>query len=122
MFSGLSITPSYNGTQPVTVSFTVTSTGKVAGAEVAQLYVGEKNAPVQRPVRELKGFQKVFLQPGQSQKVTLQLDQRSFAYWNVNIEKWDAPKDTYNVWVGSSERDLPLKGQVSVTQEITANP
>jgi beta-glucosidase len=92
---------------------------------VAQLYVGEQNPPVQRPARELKGFLKTnVLQPGQSQNVTLQLDQRSFAYWNVNIEKWDAPKDTYNVWVGSSSQltDLTLQGQVSVTQEITANP
>jgi beta-glucosidase len=124
-FSPLSISPSsYNGTQPVTVSFTVRNTGKVAGAEVAQLYVGENNAPLPRPVRELKGFQKVFLQPGQSQKVMLQLDQRSFAYWNVNLKKWDAPKDSYTVWVGSSEQisDLPRTGQVSVTQEITANP
>jgi beta-glucosidase len=91
---------------------------------VAQLYVGEQNAPVPRPIRELKGFQKVFLQPGQSQKVTLQLSQRSFAYWNTNIEKWDAPKDTYNVWVGSSSQlsDLSLQKVVSVLQEITANP
>ena len=97
----------------------------MAGAEVAQLYVGEQNAPVLRPVRELKGFQKVFLQPGQSQKVTLQLDQRSFAYWNTSIEKWDAPKDTYNVYVGSSSQitdPTTLKGQVMVTQDITANP
>jgi len=124
-FSQLGITPShYDGTQPVTVSFTVTNTGSVAGAEVAQLYVGENNAPVPRPVREIKGFQKVFLQPGQSQKVTLQLNQRSFAYWNTNIEKWDAPKDNYNVWVGSSSQlsDLPLENKVRVLHEITANP
>jgi beta-glucosidase len=124
-FSKLSVKPSaFDGTQPVTVSFTVTNTGSVPGAEVAQLYVGEQNAPVPRPIRELKGFQKVFLQPGQSQKVTLQLSQRSFAYWNTNIEKWDAPKDTYNVWVGSSSQlsDLSLQKVVSVLQEITANP
>jgi beta-glucosidase len=114
----------YDGTQPITVTFTVTNTGKVAGAEVAQLYVGEQNAPVQRPVRELKGFQRVFLQPGQSQTVTLQLDQRSFAYWNTTKELWDAPKDTYNVWVGSSEQltDLTREGQVNVLQDITSNP
>jgi beta-glucosidase len=123
-FSNLSVTPTYNGTGTVTVSFTVTNTGKMDGYEVAQLYVGEKSAPVPRPPRELKGFQKVFLKAGQAQQVKLQLDQRSFQYWNVNIEKWDAPKDTYNVWVGSSSQssDLPLTGQVSVTQEITSNP
>ena len=124
-FSQLNIAPNnYDGTQPVTVSFTVTNTGSVAGAEVAQLYVGENSAPVPRPVRELKGFQKVFLQPGQSQKVTLQLNQRSFAFWNTTIEKWDAPKDTYNVFVGSSSQlsDLPLQNKVRVQHEITANP
>lgn len=115
---------SYDGTQPITVTFTVTNTGKVAGAEVAQLYVGEQNPPVPRPVRELKGFQRVFLQPQQSQTVTLQLDQRSFAYWNTTKELWDAPKDTYNVWVGSSEQltDLTQEGQVTVLQDITSNP
>ena len=123
-FSNLNVTPMYDGTGSVTVTFTVTNTGQVDGAEVAQLYVGEKSAPVPRPPRELKGFQKVFLKAGDSQQVTLQLDQRSFEYWNVNIEKWDAPKDTYNVWVGSSSQlsDLPLTGQVMVTQEITSNP
>lgn len=124
-FSKLQISPSgFDGTQPLTVSFTVTNTGSVAGAEVAQLYVGEQNPPLPRPVRELKGFKKVLLQPGQSQKVTLKLDQRSFAYWNINIEKWDAPKDAYTVWVGSSSQlsDLTLQGQVNVLQEITPNP
>jgi beta-glucosidase len=114
----------YDGTQNITVTFTVTNTGQVAGAEVAQLYVGEQNPPVHRPVRELKGFQRVFLQPGQSQTVMLQLDQRSFAYWNTTKNLWDAPKDTYNVWVGSSEQltDLTQEGQVNVLQDITSNP
>jgi beta-glucosidase len=124
-FSNLKISPAgYDGTQPVTVSFTVANTGSVPGAEVAQLYVGEQNAPVPRPIRELKGFQKVVLNPGQSKTVTLQLDQRSFAYWNTTLEQWDAHKDSYNVWVGSSSQlsDLTLQGQVSVLKEITVNP
>ena len=124
-FSNLKVSPAgYDGTQPVTVSFKVTNTGSVPGAEVAQLYVGEQNAPVPRPIRELKGFQKVLLNPGQSKTVTLQLDQRSFAYWNTTSELWDAPKDSYNVWVGSSSQlsDLTLQGQVSVLKDITSNP
>jgi beta-glucosidase len=123
-FSNLSVTPTYDGTGTVTVSFTVTNTGKMDGYEVAQLYVGEKSAPVPRPPRELKGFQKVFLKAGASQQVTLHLDQRSFEYWNVNMEKWDAPQGAYNVWVGSSSQlsDLPLTGLISVTKEFTSNP
>jgi beta-glucosidase len=124
-FSNLKISPAgYDGTQPVTVSFTVANTGSVPGAEVAQLYVGEQNAPVPRPIRELKGFQKVVLNPGQSKTVTLQLDQRSFAYWNTTSELWDAPKDSYTIWVGSSSQltDLGLHGQVNVLKELTAKP
>jgi beta-glucosidase len=56
----------------------VTNTGKVAGAEIAELYVGQQNPPISRPIKELKGFDKVFLQPGQSKTVTLDLNQRSF--------------------------------------------
>ena len=124
-FSNLSISPaSFTGTQPITVKFTVTNTGSVAGAEVAQLYVGQQNPTIVRPIKELKGFQKVFLQPGQSTTVQLQLDQRSFAYWNTNIEKWDALAGTYNVLVGSSSQtsDLTQQGTVTLPSDITANP
>ena len=106
----------------VRVSFTVTNTGERAGAEVTELYVGEQNPTVPRPIKELKGFKKVFLQPGESRKVTLELDQRSFAYFNTATEKWDALPDTYNILVGASSQDIPLKGQFKLRTELTSNP
>ncbi len=122
-FSDLKIEPAvFNGHAPVRVSFTVTNTGKRVGAEVAELYVGQQNPMIVRPIKELKGFQKVNLQPGQSTKVTLSLDQRSFAYFNTTKEKWDAVSGVYNVVVGDSSEDTPLKGQVTLKSEFTANP
>jgi beta-glucosidase len=124
-FSNLKIAPTtWNGTGEVTVSFTVTNTGKRAGAEVAQLYVGQQNPTISRPIKELKGFQKVLLEPNQSQTVTLKLNQRSFAYFNASTGKWDALPGKYNVLVGSSSQDSDLKltGAVDLPSEITANP
>jgi beta-glucosidase len=122
-YSGINITPTkFDGTQPVKVSFTVTNTGKRAGAEIAQLYVGETNPSVPRPLKELKGFDKVHLQPGQSQTITLQLNQRSFAFFNTNKHLWDARPGVYNVSVGASSQDIRLTGQVTVTTDITSSP
>jgi beta-glucosidase len=106
----------------VKVSFTVTNTGNRAGAEIAELYVGEQNPTVPRPIKELKGFQKVFLWPGQSRRVTLELDQRSFAYFNTTKRLWDAVPDTYDILVGASSRDLALKGQFKLKSELTSKP
>jgi beta-glucosidase len=106
----------------VRVSFTVTNTGNRAGAEIAQLYVGEKNPTVPRPIKELKGFKKVFLQPGDCRRVTLELDQRSFAYFNTAAEQWDALPDTYNILIGSSSQDIHLKGQFQLKSELTSKP
>jgi beta-glucosidase len=123
-FSDLKIVPTtWNGAGDVTVTFRVTNTGKQAGAEVAQLYVGQQNPTISRPIKELKGFQKVFLAPNQSQTVTLKLNQRSFAYFNTDKDKWDALPGKYNILVGSSSQasDLKLQGIVDLPSEITAN-
>jgi beta-glucosidase len=90
--------PQLNGNNHVKVTFTVTNTGNLAGAEIAELYVGQQNPPIARPIKELKGFQKVFLQPGASQRVTLELDQRSVAYFNTTIHQWDGLPGTYTSW------------------------
>ena len=122
-YSGITITPAvFDGTQPVKVSFTVTNTGKRAGAEIAELYVGEKNPSVPRPLKELKGFDKVFLQPGQSQTVTLHLNQRSFAFFNTSKHLWDAEHGVYSVSVGASSQDIRLTGQVTLHTDITSRP
>ena len=121
-FSNLKIEPAvFNGREPVTVSFTVTNTGKRAGAEVAELYVGQRSPTIDRPIKELKGFEKVNLNPGQSTKVTLSLDQRSFAFFNAK-KKWDAVAGEYNVVVGNSSDDTSLKGEVTLKSEFTAKP
>ena len=122
-YSDLKIAPpQLNGNNHVRVSFTVTNTGNLAGAEIAELYVGQENPPLARPIKELKGFQKVFLKPGASQKVTLELDQRSVAYFNTAIHKWDGLPGTYNVLVGASSQDIRLSGQFSVKSEFTFQP
>jgi beta-glucosidase len=110
----------------VKVSFTVTNTGKCAGAEIAELYVGEQNPTVPRPIKELKGFKKVFLEPGDSRRVTLELDQRSFAFFKTNLDPtkqvWEAEPGIYNILVGASSQDIRLNGQFKLQSELTSKP
>ena len=106
----------------VKVSFTVTNTGKRAGAEIAELYVGEKNPTVPRPIKELKGFKKVFLRPGDSRRVTLELDQRSFAFFDTTKHLWVAEPGIYNILVGASSQDIQLSGQFALTSEVDSQP
>jgi hypothetical protein len=106
----------------VRVSFTVTNTGKCAGAEIAELYVGEKNPTVPRPKKELKGFKKVFLQPGDFRRVTLELDQRSFAFFDSGSHLWVANPDIYNILVGASSQDIRLNGQFKLQSKLISKP
>jgi beta-glucosidase len=107
---------SFGGNQLKTVTFTVTNSGKRAGAEVAELYVGKQTPQIIRPIKELKGFQKVFLDPGESKQVTLELDQRSVAFFNTDKHQWDTEPGVYNVLVGASSRDIRLSGQFALDE------
>ncbi len=120
-FSNLNISPSSftftnNPNQTVTVTFNVTNTGKVAGAEVAQLYVGipSPSQTVPEPPNWLKGFQKIALTPGQTGPVQLTLSMRSFAYWDVTSESWRVAPGTYQIKVGDSSRNILLQGLVTI--------
>lgn len=86
----------------VTVSTTVTNTGSRAGDEVVQLYIHQQAGRASRPVRELKGFQRVKLQPGESRSVSFDLDEISVRYWNSAVKDWVVDPGTFDVWVGSS--------------------
>jgi beta-glucosidase len=112
-YSDLQISPpTWNGHDPVKVSFTVTNTGTVAGAEISQLYVGKRQSRVPRPIKELKGFEKTFLQSGESKRVTLGLNDRSFAYYNTGSKEWVVEPGAYEVLIGASSQDIRLKGEV----------
>lgn len=96
------------------VVVTITNVGKRKGSDVAQLYVGiPVPAPdVTEPPRQLKGFARVSLRPGQSKRVAFPLSERSFAYWDVGSHRWVARKGCYDVWVGRSSRQLVRRTRV----------
>src|SRR4029079_1995814 len=105
-YSGLTVPK-----KPTGVTFTVTNTGRRAAAEVAQLYVGFP-AVTGEPPKQLKGFQKVSLQPGQSKTVTIPFDARTFSYWDPGTQGWKVAPGTYRLYVGSSSRDIRLTGSL----------
>ena len=118
-FSGLKLSAdALKDTETVTVTATVKNTGNRAGKTVAQLYVGDAESTLIRPVRELKGFAKIDLRPGESREVTFTLDKRSFACWNSQIHDWHVETGDFTIEVGSSSRDLPLKGTVRVESTV----
>ena len=95
-------------------TFTITNTGKVDGAEVAQLYVGMKNSKVYRAAKELKGFTKVFLKAGESKTVTIPLDDKAFRYFNTKTNKFEVEGGTYTIMIGASCADIRLCAEVAV--------
>lgn len=100
--------------ETVTVTVTIRNTGSVAGAEIVQLYVGAPDSVIFRADKELKGFDKVHLNPGETADVTMTLDKRSFAYYNVDLADWHVIRGEYQVLVGGSSMDLPLSATVFV--------
>ena len=113
-FSGLKVSRQ-PGSANATVSFEVQNTGKVAGAEVAQLYLGfPEITEGNEPPLELKGFQKVMLNPGEEKTVELKLDPHDFSYWSEKAHDWQVAKGEFEVMVGDSSANTPLKGNLTI--------
>jgi len=96
------------------VSFDVQNTGQRTGSEVAQVYVGDPSATVPRPKEELKGFERVTLRPGETKQVTIRLNRRSLAYWDVKSHGWKVDPGTFVVYVGDSSENVPLQTELTV--------
>jgi len=101
------------------VSFDVTNTGKREGSDVAQVYVGETQPKVPRPAKELKGFAKVRLQPGETKAVSVVLNARSFAYFDVATSQWRAEAAAFDILVGRSSQQIELRGTMNLSTAIT---
>ena len=104
------------------VSLTVTNTGSVAGTEIVQLYVAKKNSEIFRPARELKGFARVTLAPGEKQRITLALDDKAFRFWNVKANRWEIEGGEYELLVGASVEDIRLCEKITVHGTATVHP
>ena len=116
-YSDLKLTAGSGPQGPVvTLEFEVTNTGGHGGAEVAQVYVHQAKPELSRPVRELKGFRKVFLKPGEKRTVSIPLGRDAFAYYNPEKGGWVAEKDDFTISVGSSSRDFRLEGNFPLLQ------
>ena len=105
-----------------TASFDVTNSGKRAGAEVAQIYIGDSSSAVPRPSKELKGFVKVNLEPGETKHLIVPLDTRSFAYYDTNSATWRAAAGTYKILIGKSSEEIELTGEIRLSRTITERP
>ncbi len=106
----------------LTVTFTVKNTGDVAGAEIAQLYVADRESTIYRPVKELKGFKKIWLEAGEEKQITLTLGKRAFAFFNVLVNDWCVESGAFDILVGASSADIRLVGTVHVNANDIAAP
>ena len=107
--SDLSVRKKLGGAQ---LSFTVRNTGKRVGAEVAQVYVGDPTSTGEPP-KQLEGYQKVSLNPGQSKRVTVAVNHHAFAYWDAASNGWRVAPGCYSLMVGTSSADVPLQTQIA---------
>lgn len=100
--------------QEISISAEITNTGPVKGAEVVQVYVEPVDSSIDRPPRELKGFEKIYLEAGETKKASIKLNQKSFQYFNGAKNRWIVEKGRYRILLGCSSRDILLQGEVSL--------
>ncbi|HWS29222.1 MAG TPA: glycoside hydrolase family 3 C-terminal domain-containing protein [Clostridia bacterium] len=108
----------FDENEAVTVTVDVKNTGKVFGKEVVELYVADRFSEAIRPEKELKGFQKLALAPGETKTAVFKLDKRAFAYWNTTIHGWYVESGEFDILIGSSSRDMRLKTTVNVSSDV----
>jgi beta-glucosidase len=102
------------GTDRATVQVTVTNAGDCAGADVVQIYVAAPQGPVRTPVRELRAFRKVILEPGEARTLTFELDRRAFAYYDINGKRWAVTQGEYGIEVGRSANDIAARSTIDL--------
>jgi beta-glucosidase len=105
-------------TDKLTATMDVTNTGKAAGKEIVELYVSEKQPCVIRPVKELRGFEKILLNPGETKTITFTLSSRDFSYYNIDIHDWYANTGDFDILIGKSSRDIELTETVHVESSV----
>jgi beta-glucosidase len=103
-----------NAEDDLTVTFTVKNDGTSDGAEISQLYVRDIESSIPRPVKELKGFNKTFLKAGEEKEITMKIVKDAFSFYDVATKKWIVEPGNFEILIGSSSRDIRLKGQVQV--------
>ncbi|MGH8979188.1 MAG: fibronectin type III-like domain-contianing protein, partial [Acidimicrobiia bacterium] len=103
-----------SGTRTVRLEVPVTNTGSTRGAEVVQCYVADLDASVPRPPQELKAFAKVWLNPGATQSVTIELDERAFAFWDVESHDWKIEPGDFELRIGTSSRDIRRRAPLTL--------
>ncbi len=103
------------------VSFDVTNTGSRAGADVAQVYVAEAHPKVPRPAKELKGFARIELKPGETKTSTVTLDGRAFSYYDADAKQWRADPGEFQILVGRSSQDIQLRGSLTLSAEAATS-
>jgi beta-glucosidase len=114
-YSNIALSPEKTDDGKVQVTFDLTNTGSRTGAEVAQVYVADTHSNVPRPPKELKGFAKVELQPGETKHVTVELNRRSLSYYDVDEKAWRAEPGMFDVLVGRSSTMIELRGKLTLT-------
>lgn len=114
-YSDLKLTQDTTRGRPqVEVSYTITDTGKRSGAEVSQVYVHEQHPKIDRPYKELKGFNRVDLKPGESRRVHVTLNKRAFQYWDPQKHAWVIDPAVFDILIGSSSEHILLKGSIQM--------
>jgi beta-glucosidase len=112
-YKNLTVSPAA-GSENATVAFDITNTGTRAGADVAQVYVGDKHASVPRPVKELKGFARVELNPGETKHVEVTLNRRAFSYYDISRHKWTVAPGDFDIYVARSAAEIELTGKLAL--------